>query len=104
MPPREPDRTVEPPLHCDHCGRSVRETQHTRSSYVVDYYSVQGGHGEVCSFAGDDGQRGGTYVKLLDPRELTTCVQCYGKASVQADRDRCFRPERESAAQPGGDR
>jgi hypothetical protein len=103
MPPRELDRAVEPLLHCDHCGRPVRETQHTRSSYAVDYYSVHGGHGEVCSFVGEDGQRGATYLKLLDPRRVTSCVQCYGEASVQAARDRSFRPEREATALRGSE-
>ena len=98
MAPREPERLAEPLLHCDHCGRPVRETQHTRSAYTVDYYSVRGGNGEVCSFIGDDGQRGAMYVKLLDPREVTTCVQCYRQPSVQAERDRCFQPERASAS------
>ena len=96
MPPREPERSPES-LHCDHCGRTVRETQHTRSAYTVDYYSVRGGDGELCSFTGEDGQRGGSYVKLLDPRELTTCAQCYRQPAVQAERDRCFQPERADA-------
>ena len=94
MSPREPERPIESALHCDHCGRMVRETQHTRSAYTVDYYSVRGGNGEVCSFIGEDGQRGATYIKLLDPREVTTCVQCYRQSSVQSERDRCFQPER----------
>jgi hypothetical protein len=102
MSPRDLLRAVEPLLHCDHCGRPVRETQHTRSSYAVDYYSVWGGDGEVCSFVGEDGQRGATYVKLLEPRRLTTCVNCYAQAVVQAERNRCFQPERTPAAQREG--
>jgi hypothetical protein len=104
MPARESDRAIEPPLHCDHCGRAVRETTHTRSSYAVDYYSVFGGRGEVCSFVGDDGQRGATYVKLLDPRQTTSCAQCYGSAAAQAVREQCFRPERTSSAPPRDER
>ncbi len=53
MHPREPERSPES-LHCDHCGRTVRETQHTRSAYTVDYYSVRGGDGELCSFIGEE--------------------------------------------------
>jgi putative lipoic acid-binding regulatory protein len=67
MASREVVRAAEPPLRCDHCGRPVRETQHTRTSYTVDYYSVQAGHGELCSFAGDDGLRGATYVQVARP-------------------------------------
>ena len=96
MPARETVRTVEPPLRCDHCGRAVRETQHTRTSYTVDYYSVYGGNGEVCSFAGELGQRGGTYVKLLDR------FDCYRLESIQAERDRRFQPEREHDTVQGG--
>lgn len=103
MRPREPARAVEPPLRCDHCGRSVRETQHTRTSYTVDYYSVHSGHGEVCAFVGEFGQRGATYVKLLSRFDLITCVQCYEKASVQAERDRSFQPERDSASLQSGE-
>jgi hypothetical protein len=97
MPPREPVRTTESPLRCDHCGRLVSETRHTRTSYAVDYYSVHSGHGEVCSFSADDGQRGGRYVKLFDRFDVITCVQCYGRPAVQEERDRHFQPEREGA-------
>ena len=97
MCPRELVRSTEPALRCDHCGRAVSETQHTRTSYTVDYYSVHSGHGEVCSFIGEDGQRGGTYVKLLDRFDVVTCAQCYRHAAVQAERDRRFQPERAPA-------
>jgi hypothetical protein len=97
MSPREVVRAIEPPLRCDHCGRAVRETQHTRTSYTVDYYSVHSGHGEVCSFIGEDGQRGATYVKLLDRFDVVTCAQCYRRSAVQAERDRHFQPERAAA-------
>jgi hypothetical protein len=94
-------RAAEPPLRCDHCGRPVRETQHTRTSYTVDYYSVHAGHGEVCSFAGDDGMRGSTYVKLLDRYDVISCAECYQQEAVQAERDRHFQPERAAGFQQG---
>ena len=103
MPPRELARAVEPPLRCDHCGRTVRETEHTRTSYTVDYYSVHSGHGEICSFAGELGQRGASYVKLLDRFDVITCAQCYRQASVQAERDRFFQPERDAASLQSGE-
>jgi hypothetical protein len=87
---------AEPSLRCDHCGRAVGETQHTRSSYAVDYYSVHSGHGEVYSLVGEDGQRSATYVRLLDRFDVITCAQCYRQGAVQVERDRRFRPERES--------
>ena len=95
MSVRELVRPVEPPLRCDHCGRAVHETQHTRTSYTVDYYSLHSGNGEVCSFAGELGQRGGTYVKLLDRFDVITCAECYRQAEIQAERERRFQPERE---------
>ena len=98
MSPRELARPIDPALRCDHCGRAVHETQHTRTSYTVDYYSLHSGHGEVCSFIGEDGQRGATYVRLLDRFDVVTCAQCYRRAAVQAERDRRFRPERVPAA------
>ena len=101
MASREVVRAAEPPLRCDHCGRPVRETQHTRTSYTVDYYSVQAGHGELCSFAGDDGLRGATYVKLLDRYDVISCVECYRQGAVQAERDRHFQPERSVGLQQG---
>ena len=103
MPPRELVRAVESGLRCDHCGRAVRETQHTRTSYTVDYYSVHSGTGEVCSFVGEDGQRGATYVKLLDRFDVVTCAQCYRQADVRAERDRHFQPERTAAGLTPGE-
>jgi hypothetical protein len=86
-------------LRCDHCGRAVRETQHTRTSYTVDYYTLYSGNGEVCSFTGEDGMRGATYVKLLDRFDVITCAECYRQAAVQADLDRRFQPEREHSTE-----
>ena len=103
MPSRDVVRAVEPLLHCEHCGRAVRETQHTRTSYTVDYYSVHGGHGEVCWLIGEDGQRSSTYVKLLDRFDVISCAQCYQQAAVRTERDRCFQPEREATALERGE-
>lgn len=81
-------------MRCDHCGRPVRGTRHTRTDYVVDFYAVHGGRGEVCDLIGHYAP-GSTYVRLLEPANLITCVQCYRLAGVQAERERCFRPERQ---------
>jgi hypothetical protein len=85
---------------CDHCGRPVRATQHTRGGYAVDYYSLHSGHGEVAAFSGDDRTRT-TYVRLLDHFDLTTCVDCYRRTDVQALRAAQFRPERDASPEPG---
>ena len=83
--------------HCDHCGRAVRATQHTRGDASVDYYTLYAGHGEVVTLAGDERVRGQTYVRLLDRFVVTSCVDCYRRPEVRAERERRFRPEREAA-------
>lgn len=103
MPARDSVRTADGSLKCDHCGRPVSETLHTRTSYVVDYYSVYSGHGEVCRVNADDGQRSVAYVKLLDRFDITTCVECYGQPAVRADREERFHPERAAAASAADD-
>jgi len=93
MPPR--DVSIDAALRCDHCGRGVRETLHTRTSYRVDYYTLHSGHGELCTVAGDDRQHTFTYVRLLDRFDVITCSDCYRQAAIQTERDRRFQPERE---------
>jgi hypothetical protein len=106
MPPEIARRSMASPMpggtrtvgRCDHCGRAVHATQHTRSGYTVDYYSLFSGHGEVTAFSGDDRLRA-TYVRLLDRFDVTTCADCYRRAEVQAARTAQFRPERAAAAE-----
>lgn len=93
MPSR--DASIDAALRCDHCGRAVRETRHTRTAYHVDYYTLHSGHGELCTVAGDDRQHPFTYVRLLDRFDIITCADCYRQTAVQAERDRQFQPERE---------
>ena len=85
-------------LRCDHCGRSVEETQHTRMTYHVDYYSAYTGEAELYSLVVDDGQRQATFLKLISRYDVITCVDCYGHADAQRERERRFRPERRDAA------
>jgi hypothetical protein len=80
-------------LRCDHCGRSVKETRHTRTSYTVDYYSLHTGAVETCSLVTDDGEHRLTFQRLLRPEEVITCVDCYRRADVQRDRELRFRAE-----------
>lgn len=79
---------------CDHCGRAVYGTRHTRTDYTVDYYSLYGGHGEVVPLPGDERGRGQTYVRLLDRFDVISCADCYRRAEIRAERERRFRPER----------
>ena len=82
--------------HCHHCGRPVYDTSHTRSSYRVDYYALHTGDVEPVQLQHDDGETV-TILRLLKPYELFTCVDCYGKPAVRAERDRLFRPELSAA-------
>lgn len=88
------DRSAAPARRCHFCGRAVRPTQHTRTTYAVDYYALHGGRGERCELVGDYGHRAATYIRLLDHYEVITCAQCYAQPRVQAERERLFRPER----------
>jgi hypothetical protein len=89
------DASLDPALRCDHCGRAVHETLHTRTSYRVDYYTLHSGHGELCTVAGDEHHHPLTYVRLVDRFDVITCADCYREGAVQAERDRQFQPERE---------
>jgi hypothetical protein len=94
MPSAPPDAAATGALRCDHCGRPVRRTQHTRTDYRVDFYALHAGRGEVCPLIGNYANNGGTYVRLTERFDVITCAQCYRLESVQAERERRFRPER----------
>lgn len=81
------------PPRCDHCGRPVRETRHTPTSYRVDYYSMHTGEVEASSLAGDGLERV-SFLKLLTPIEIITCADCYQQPAVREEREQRFRPER----------
>jgi hypothetical protein len=80
-------------LRCDHCSRAVCETQHTRASYRVDYYSLHTGEVEESTVAHESGSTF-TYQKLVSVVHMITCADCYRKPSVQREREARFRPER----------
>ena len=86
-------------LHCEHCGRAVSETVHTRASYRVDYYALHTGEVEPMTVAsGDDTVPALTVFKLVRPADVVTCVQCYRRPEVRVARERLFRPEAASPA------
>jgi hypothetical protein len=80
-------------LRCDHCGRGVCETSHTRGDYRVDFYSMHTGDVEECSMSLDDGERTRVYQKLLRPVEIVTCSDCYRDPEMRRRREREFRRE-----------
>jgi hypothetical protein len=93
MAAQDPVSSHGQPLRCDHCGRSVNETQHSRTGYTVDYYSLHTGPVETCSLVTDDGERRLTFQRLMRAEEVVTCVDCYRRADVQRDRELRFRAE-----------
>ena len=85
-------------LHCNHCGRPVGETVHTRSSYAVDYYVLHTGAVEPMTIQRADEPYGTvTVLKLIEPRTVVTCADCYRQPTIQEERDLLFRPELSSA-------
>jgi hypothetical protein len=82
------------PLRCTHCGREVAETVHTRSSYRVDYYALHTGDVEPVVIRVDQSAPPVTILRLLRAENLLTCVDCYRRPKVQAERELLFRPER----------
>ncbi|GIW41092.1 MAG: hypothetical protein KatS3mg076_1669 [Candidatus Binatia bacterium] len=77
-----------PGLRCTHCGRAVRETMHTRETWLVDYYVLVGGAVEAVSVAGEDGEKPTTYLRLVDAERWVTCRDCYVRSEIRALRER----------------
>ena len=91
-----PEAAPLPPslsVRCDHCGRAVRETKHTRSSYRVDYYVLHTGDVQPSTLMTDDERRSITFQKLVRVVDVITCVDCYRDPAVQRQREERFRPE-----------
>jgi hypothetical protein len=88
-----PTSSSAAPLRCNHCGRSVKETSHTRSSYQVDYYSLHTGDVEPLVVRVDEDEPPVTFQRLVNSVEVVTCVNCYRDPVVQQERERRFRPE-----------
>ncbi len=80
-------------LRCSHCGRPVKETAHTRSSYRVDYYSMHTGDVEPLLVKVEEDEPPAVFQRLLHPVEVVTCAECYKCPDVQRERERRFRPE-----------
>lgn len=78
---------------CHRCGREVGETRHTRTSYRVGYYALHGGRVEAVTLVrpGDEGTV--TILRLVEPADWYTCVDCYRLPGVAVEREVLFRPE-----------
>ena len=91
-PADSPPRSAHGP-RCDHCGRPVHGTRHTRTDYRVDHYALHSGHGEIYEIVGDYDHHDTTYVRLVDHYGVVSCAECYPLPAVQEERERRFRPE-----------
>ena len=89
------------PLRCNHCGRDVAGTTHTRTTYHVDYYALHTGEVEAVAVQrAADPERKVTVLRLVQPIDVYTCVDCFARPAVRAERERRFRPELADGAPP----
>jgi hypothetical protein len=82
-------------MQCTHCGREVRETIHWQKSYKVDYYLLHTGETEWAFFNNPkEDALPLRYLKLTQPTDIITCVQCYGYPEIQRRLDDDFSGRR----------
>jgi hypothetical protein len=78
-------------MQCFHCGREVRETTHTQKSYRVDYYLLHTGNSEWSFFINPKQDAPPLrYLRLTQPVNIITCVQCYEQPNIRQKIDDDF--------------
>ena len=78
-------------MQCFHCGREVKETIHTRRGYKVDYYLLHTGNTEWAFFKNPkDNAPTLRYLKLTQPTDIFTCVQCHALPAIRKQLDDDF--------------
>ena len=78
-------------MQCTHCGREVRETIHRQKSYKVDYYLLHTGETEWAFFTNSkEDALPFRYLKLTQPIDIITCVQCYAYPEIRQRLDDDF--------------
>jgi hypothetical protein len=78
-------------MQCFHCGREVRETTHTQKSYTVDYYLLHTGSSEWSVFINPKQDAPPLrYLRLIQPIDIITCVQCYEQPCIRKKLDDDF--------------
>ena len=78
-------------MQCFHCDREVRETIHTQKSYSVDYYRLHTGNTEWAFFINPKEDAPPLrYLKLIQPIDIFTCVQCYARPDIRQRLDDDF--------------
>jgi hypothetical protein len=71
-------------MQCYHCGREVQGTTHTQKSYRVDYYLLHTGYTQWEYFLNSKPDAPPLrYLKLIQPIDVLTCIQCYGRAEIR---------------------
>src|SRR5215470_15977615 len=74
-----------------HCGRDVRETVHWQKRYRVDYYLLHTGETEWTFFTNPkEDALSFRYLKLTQPIDIITCVQCYAYPEIRQKLDDDF--------------
>lgn len=78
-------------MQCFHCGREVQGTIHGQTSYRVDYYLLHTGHThwELFLNPNSDAQPF-RYLRLTEPTDIITCVQCYAHPEIRQRLDDDF--------------
>ena len=71
-------------MRCYHCGREVRGTIHTQKSYRVDYYLLHTGHSDWDVIVNPKTDAPPVrYLKLTDPTDILTCIDCYDRPEIR---------------------
>jgi hypothetical protein len=82
-------------MQCFHCGREVRETNHRQKSFKVDYYLLHTGYTEWEFFINSKQDAPPLrYLKLTQPIDILTCVQCYARPEIRQRLDDDFTGRR----------
>jgi hypothetical protein len=71
-------------MQCTHCGREVRATIHTQTTYAVDYYLLHTGTTEWATLVSAKPDAPPfRYLKLINPVTIITCTQCYADPVIR---------------------
>jgi hypothetical protein len=82
-------------MQCYHCGRKVHGTTHRPTGYKVDYYLLHTGHTEWEFFSNPKPDAPSfRYLRLTEPIDILTCIQCYANAEIRQRLDDDFTGRR----------
>jgi hypothetical protein len=82
-------------MQCDHCGREVKQTLHWSKAYRVDYYLFHTGTTEWAYFINPNVDTPPVrYRKLIQPKDIITCIDCYALPHIRRRLDDDFTGRR----------